>query len=92
MYFVSNAKITTADKCFICEMLWDFSKALLCKENMVLVIGETPWFAHAASLGHPDLDGQPVYTVLYAEWLINAIWQRCKVMFVVCNDVADVKI
>lgn len=73
-------------------MVWDFSKALLCKENMVLVIGETPWFAHAASLGHPDLDGQPVYTVFYAEWLINAIWQRCKVMFVVCKDVVDVNI
>eukprot|EP00435_Cladocopium_sp_Y103_P042922 s706_g12.t1 len=40
-------------------------------ENLVFVIGETPWFAHAANLGHPELDGQPVYTVFYAEWLIN---------------------
>jgi hypothetical protein len=41
------------------------------QENLALVIGETPWFAHAANLGHPELDGQPVYTVFYAEWLIN---------------------
>lgn len=44
---------------------------VLILENLALVIGETPWFAHAANLGHPELDGQPVYTVFYAEWLIN---------------------
>ena len=44
------------------------------QENLVLVIGETPWFAHSANLGHPELDGQPVYTVFYAEWLINVTW------------------
>eukprot|EP00913_Durusdinium_trenchii_P029536 g27687.t1 len=40
-------------------------------ENLVFLIGEAPWFAHSSNLGHPDLDHQPVYSVFYAEWLIN---------------------
>ena len=41
------------------------------QENMVFFIGHKTWFAHAASVGREDLDGLPVYTVFYAEWLIN---------------------
>ena len=44
---------------------------VLIVENLVFVIGETPWFAHAAILDRDDLDQQPVYSVFYAEWVIN---------------------
>ncbi|CAE7644948.1 gra-orf6 [Symbiodinium sp. CCMP2456] len=45
--------------------------AVLLAENAVFLIGDTAWFAHAASVGDADLDGLPVYSVFYAEWLIN---------------------
>eukprot|EP00438_Fugacium_kawagutii_P007631 Skav221472 [mRNA] locus=scaffold1700:448988:450557:+ [translate_table: standard] len=44
--------------------------AVLIVENLILV-WDVPWFAHAAKLGDKDLDGTPVYTVFYAEWIIN---------------------
>ena len=45
--------------------------AVLLAENAAFLIGDTAWFAHAASVGDADLDGLPVYSVFYAEWLIN---------------------
>ena len=45
--------------------------AVLLAENAVFLVGDTAWFAHAASVGDADLDGLPVYSVFYAEWLIN---------------------
>ena len=44
---------------------------VLLVENLAFVIGEVPWYVHAANLGREDLDGQPVYSVFYAEWVIN---------------------
>lgn len=44
---------------------------VLLVENLAFVIGEVPWYVHAANLGREDLDGQPVYSVFYAEWIIN---------------------
>ena len=32
---------------------------------------DSPWYAHAANLGRADLNDTPVYTIFYAEWLIN---------------------
>ena len=66
MHLIPNIRESLLPSVLLCITFF-----VLILENMVLVIGETPWFAHAASLGHPDLDGQPVYTVFYAEWLIN---------------------
>ena len=45
--------------------------AVLIIENMVFVVGDIPWYAHVSKLGRADLDGRPVYSVFYAEWLIN---------------------
>jgi len=45
--------------------------AVLIIENMVFVVGDVPWYAHVSKLGRADLDDRPVYSVFYAEWLIN---------------------
>ena len=45
--------------------------AVLIIENMVFVVGDVPWYAHVSKLGQADLDGRPVYSVFYVEWLIN---------------------
>ncbi len=44
---------------------------VLIVENLPFVIGDVPWFAHAANLNRSDLHEQPVYTIFYAEWVIN---------------------
>ena len=53
------------------SMLLCLTFIVLLVENLTFVIGEVPWYVHAANLGREDLDGQPVYSVLYAEWVIN---------------------
>ena len=35
-------------------------------ENMTLVFGELPWYAHAAKFGKAELDDTPVYS----SWLV----------------------
>ena len=44
---------------------------VLLVENLPMVIGDVPWFAHAANLNRSDLHEQPVYTIFYAEWVVN---------------------
>lgn len=44
---------------------------VLLVENLPFVIGDVPWFAHATNLNRSDLHEQPVYTIFYAEWIIN---------------------
>lgn len=53
------------------SMLLCATFVVLLVENLAFVIGDVPWYVHAANLGREDLDGQPVYSVFYAEWIIN---------------------
>ncbi|CAE7944545.1 unnamed protein product [Symbiodinium sp. KB8] len=53
------------------SMLLCTTFAVLILENMCFFAGSSAWFAHASVSDNPDLDGMPVYTVFFAEWLIN---------------------
>eukprot|EP00438_Fugacium_kawagutii_P002028 Skav214240 [mRNA] locus=scaffold1133:195941:200937:- [translate_table: standard] len=63
---IPDVKESLIPSCLLCATF-----IVLIVENLALVIGDVPWFAHAASLDREDLTAQPVYTVFYAEWLIN---------------------
>lgn len=63
---IPDIKESLIPSCLLCATF-----IVLIVENLALVIGDVPWFAHAASLDREDLTAQPVYTVFYAEWLIN---------------------
>jgi len=66
MHLIPNIRESLLPSALLCTTFF-----VLLIENLILVIGDVPWFAHAANLGDADLDQEPVYTVFYAEWLIN---------------------
>ncbi|CAK9017262.1 unnamed protein product [Durusdinium trenchii] len=66
IHLIPNIKESLIPSVLLCVTFF-----VLILENLVFLIGEAPWFAHSSNLGHPDLDHQPVYSVFYAEWLIN---------------------
>jgi len=45
--------------------------AALLAENATFAYSTTPWYLHAAAPGIAGHSGRPVYTIFYAEWLIN---------------------
>jgi len=66
MHIIHNLKDTLIPSAFLCATF-----IVLFIENIVFV-SETPWYANAMTAGDGDiLDGEPVYTVFYLEWLIN---------------------
>eukprot|EP00440_Ansanella_granifera_P006231 gb/GFBE01006757.1/.p1 GENE.gb/GFBE01006757.1/~~gb/GFBE01006757.1/.p1 ORF type:complete len:388 (+),score=26.92 gb/GFBE01006757.1/:1-1164(+) len=45
--------------------------AILLVENAMFHLADKPWYSNSSDLGSPELDGHPVYTMFYVEWLIN---------------------
>lgn len=45
--------------------------AALLALNAVFAYSQTPWYVHACATGIAGSPGRPVYTAIYAEWLIN---------------------
>jgi len=65
IHLIPNIKESLLPSILLCTTF-----AVLLVENLVFFVGSEAWFANSASMGN-SLDGQPVYTVFYAEWLIN---------------------
>lgn len=66
IHLIPNIKDSLLPSTLLC-----ITFAVLLVENLPFFTSDTPWFVHAANLGRSDLDHQPVYTIFFAEWLIN---------------------
>ncbi|CAE8589413.1 unnamed protein product, partial [Polarella glacialis] len=66
MHFIPHLKDALVPSALLCTTFF-----LLIVENLVLCFFKSPWYAHSTSLGDEVLDGKPVYTVFYLEWLVN---------------------
>lgn len=66
MRIIHSIRETLLPSVFLCV-----SFLVLFFENIVFVIGTSPWHAHSMRVGDRKLDGEPVYTVIYVEWLVN---------------------
>ena len=66
--FLSGSQFSTQEiipdikDSLIPSMLLCASFVVLIIENTILVLGELPWYAHAAKLGKAELDDTPVYS------------------------------
>jgi len=66
MHIIHNLRDTLIPPALLCATL-----SVLFIQN-VLFAGPTPWYANAMRLGDDNnMDGEPVYTVFYLEWMIN---------------------
>ena len=66
IHLIPNIKESLLPSLLLCVTF-----VVLLVENLPMVIGDVPWFAHAANLNRSDLHEQPVYTIFYAEWVVN---------------------
>lgn len=66
IHLIPNIKESLLPSVLLCVTF-----VVLLFENLAMVIGDVPWFAHAANLNRSDLHEQPVYTIFYAEWVVN---------------------
>ena len=60
--FSTQEIIPAINYSLIPSMLLCASFVVLIIENTILVLGELPWYAHAAKLGKAELDDTPVYS------------------------------
>ena len=63
MHLIPNIRESLLPSALLCTTFF-----VLLIENLILVIGDVPWFAHAANLGDADLDQEPASRLS---------WQAC---------------